>query len=112
MGDTPKRMKRLVREYAGMAHDRELGQALLNLRREFDRWQQGELTVVQLNDAVHRFHEGPSREIWNRYTTNHGEPALACAVATGIVRRDELPPELLQHLAGWIEFCEAEEGTP
>ena len=112
MEDTPKRIKRLVREYAGVAHDRELGQALLDLRREFDRWQHGELSVVQLNDAVHQFHEGRSRDIWKRYTTDHGEPGLACAVATGIVRRDELPPELLRHLAGWIEFYEAEERTP
>lgn len=36
--DIPKRIKRLVREWAGIAHDRELGQALLDLRAHFDRW--------------------------------------------------------------------------
>jgi hypothetical protein len=44
-----------------------------------------------------------------KYATNHFEPALAFAVATGMLRREELPAELLQHIAGLIEFYEAEE---
>ncbi len=109
MQDTSKRIKRLVREWAGIAHDRELGKALLDLRAQFDRWQRGEIGAVELNDLIHRFHDGGSRNIWKKYATNHLEPALGFAIATGILRREELPPELLQHIAGLIEFCEAEE---
>jgi hypothetical protein len=111
MQDTPKRIKRLVRESAGIAHDRELGKALLDLRAQFDRWQRGEISAVELNDLIHRFHEGVSRDIWKKYATNHLEPALGFAVATGILRRDELAPELVQHIAGLIEFYEAEESA-
>jgi hypothetical protein len=109
MQDTPKRIKRLVREWAGITHDRELAKSLADLRSEFDRWQRGEISPVELNDLIHRFHDGASRNIWQRYATNHLEPALALAVATGILRKDELPPELLQHIAGLIEFYEADE---
>jgi hypothetical protein len=109
MQDTLKRIKRLVREWADITHSRELEKALADLRAEFDRWQRGEISAVELNDLIHRFHDGTSRDIWRRYATNHFEPPLAFAVAKGILRREELPAELLQHIAGLIEFYEAEE---
>jgi hypothetical protein len=109
MQDTPKRLKRLVREWAAVAHDRELAKALLQLRGQFDRWQRGEIGVTELNDQVHQFHQGASREIWKTYATNRLELAVGFAVATGILRREELPPELLQHVAGLIALYEAEE---
>jgi hypothetical protein len=111
MPDPPKDLKRLVREWAAIAHDRELGQALLGLRTHFDRWQRGEIAAADLNDLIHQFHQGASREIWKRYATNHLEPAIGSAVATGILRREELPEALLRHVAGLIEFYEADDSA-
>jgi len=105
----PKRVRRLVRDWAAIAHDRELTKALQDLRTQFDRWERGEITAADLNEIVHRYHEGPSREIWKHYATNHLEPAVAFTVATGLIRREELPSELLEHLANWIQFYEADD---
>jgi hypothetical protein len=109
MQDPPKAVKRLVREWAAIAHDRELGHALLELRTQFDRWQRGEIAAADLNDLLHQFHQGASREIWKRYATNHLEPTIASAVAAGILRREELPEELLRHVVGLIELYEADD---
>jgi hypothetical protein len=106
MQEVPKWIKRLVREWAGIAHDRELRKALSELRIQFDRWERSEIDAFELNDLVHRFHQDASREIWTRYATTHLEPAVASAVATGVLRKEELPAELLQHIAGLIEFYE------
>lgn len=67
--------------------------------------------MSDLNDLIHRFHDGASREIWKTYATNRLEPAVAFAVASRILRREELPPELVQHLAGLIEFYEGERSA-
>jgi hypothetical protein len=64
-----------------------------------------------LNDVVHQFHDSASREIWKRYATNHLEPAVALAVTVGVLRKEELPRELLQHIAGLIEFYEADQSA-
>jgi hypothetical protein len=109
MQDPPKTVKRLVREWAAIAHDRELGRALLELRTQFDRWQRGDITAADLNALIHHFHEGTSREIWKRYATNHLEPAIGSAVAAGILRREELPDQLLKHVDKLIEFYEADD---
>lgn len=111
MQNPPKALKRLVREWAAIAHHRELGHALLKLRTQFDRWQRGEIAAAELNELIHEFHQGASREIWKRYDTSHLEPAIGSAVAAGILRREELPEELVTHVAGLIEFYEADSGS-
>jgi hypothetical protein len=106
MQEVSKRIERLVREWAAVAHDRELGKALSELRAQFERWERGEINAFELNELVHQFHQGTSREIWKRYATSHLEPAVASAVVAGVLRKEELPVELLQHIAGLIEFYE------
>ena len=106
MREVPKRIKRQVREWAGIAHDRDLRKALGELRTQFDRWQRGEIDSFELNERVHRFHQDTSREIWKRYATTHLEQAVASAVVAGVLRKEELPSELLQHIDGLIEFYE------
>ena len=106
MQDLSKQLKRLVREWAGIAHDRELAKALLELDGHFERWKRHEIDAFELNELVHRFHNGVAREIWKTYAANHLEPAVASGVASGILRREELPEQLLQHVAGLIAFYE------
>jgi hypothetical protein len=50
MSDVPKRIKRLVREWAGIAHDRDLHKALSDLRTQFDRWDRGE--IMRLSSTI------------------------------------------------------------
>jgi hypothetical protein len=111
MQETPKAIKRLVREWAGIAHERDLRQELGALHGQFGRWERGEITTFELNDFVHQFHDGASRETWKRYATNHLEPAVARAVTLGVLRKEELPRELLQHIAALIEFYEADQSA-
>jgi AAA+ ATPase superfamily predicted ATPase len=104
--EASKRINRQVREWARIAHERDLRNALGELLAHFKRWDLGEIDAFELNERVHRFHQDTSREIWKRYATTHLEPAVASAVATGVLRKEELTPELLQHIAGLIEFYE------
>jgi len=107
-----KQIKRLVREWAGIAHDRDLRKALSELRVQFDRWDRGEIDSFELNELVHRFHQYTAREIWKRYATTHLEPAVASAVAAGVLRKEELPAQLVQHIVGLIEFYEHDLSPP
>ena len=108
MHETPKRIKRLVREWAGIAHERDLVKALDDLRAHFERWERGDISAFDLNGLIHRYHQDTAREIWKRYATNHLEPAVASAVAAGVIHKEEVPSELLEHIAGLIEFYESD----
>jgi hypothetical protein len=58
-----------------------LRKALSELRMQFDRWDRGEIDSFELNELVHRFHQDGARNM------------------EGI---------LVRHIAGLIEFYEAD----
>jgi len=101
----PKRIKRLLREYAAAAHEEELRRALLPISEAFGRWARAELGSGELS-VIHRFHQGPARELWVRYNTPHLEIPVAFAITTGVLGRETIPAELLAHLAGALRFYE------
>ena len=111
MADTPKRIKRLLREYAAAAHEEELRRALLPISEAFGRWERKELGSGELSEIIHRFHQGPARELWVRYNTPHLEMVVAFAITTGVLGRDTIPAELLEHLAGAMRFYKEEQAT-
>ena len=99
-----KQIRRLVRDYAEKAHERELREALAPLADAFRAWESGELDSFEVSALLHRFHQGPARDIYVSYT--HAEPALARAIASRVLDRESLPAELLEHLASLIAFFE------
>src|SRR3989440_12676755 len=99
MAETPKRIKRLLREYAAAAHEEELRRALLPVAEAFKRWEREELDNGELSEIIHKFHQGPARDLWVRYNTAHLEMAGAFALTTGALCRKRVPPASLDHLA-------------
>ena len=95
----------MVREYAGKAHELDLRQALLPLAEAFRVWERAEIDSFELQTLIHRFHQDDARAIYLRYV-DLSEPALAGAIAAGVLARDTLPPELLDHLSGLISYFE------
>jgi hypothetical protein len=78
----------------------------LPVSKAFKRWERGELGSSELSEIIHRFHQGPARELWVRYDTSHLEMSVAFAITTGVLRRESIPGELLEHLAGALRFYE------
>ena len=110
MADIPKRVKRLLRECAAAAHEEELRRALLPIAEAFKRWEQGELGSGDLSELIHRFHQGPARELYVRYDTNQLEAPVAYAIVTGVLDRKAVPAEVLDHVARMIRFYEERAG--
>ena len=111
MADTPKRIKRLLREHAGDAHEEELRRALVPVAEAFKRWERGELGSGELSNIIHLFHQGPARELFVRYNTPHLEMAVAYAITAGILDRQTIPAELLDHLTGALAFYDSKQAT-
>src|SRR5262249_62135187 len=82
MADVPKHIKRLLREHAATAHEEELRRALLPISEAFGRWARSELGSGELAEIIHRFHQGPARELWVRYNTSPLEMPVAFAITT------------------------------
>ncbi len=111
MADTPKRIKRLLREHAAAAHEEELRRTLVPVAEAFKRWERGELGSGELSEIIHRFHQGPARELFARYNTPYLEMIVAYAITVGVLDRQKIPAELRDHLARALEFYEGERAT-
>jgi hypothetical protein len=111
MADTPKRIKRLLREHAAAAHEEELRRALVPVAEAFKRCERGELGSGELSEIIHRFHQGPARELFARYNTPYLEMIVAYAITVGVLDRQKIPAELRDHLARALEFYEGERAT-
>jgi hypothetical protein len=96
--------RREIRRLAGLAHERDLSTAAGQLQSEFDRCRRGEIDVFALNDYIHTFHDGVSRELYKRYIMGKAEWSLASAIAREVLKESEIDPSILEGLRGMIEL--------
>jgi hypothetical protein len=104
-----KAQKRKLVALARVAHDRELGSALDELHGQFARWKSGSITPQELSDRIHEFHNGPARALWVTYVAGDPRVAIAQAAASGILRADEIPPEVEPGLRSLIDYFKEDQ---
>lgn len=111
-----KKQRRELRELQGLAWERELSAALEGLQEDFRSWRDGDISPFELNDRIHRFHNGRSRELFNAYSGSLDMFFLEFVVARGVIEESEVSEDLLNvhrpHIDGCLErLRKSEEGT-
>lgn len=109
MAQTPKHIKRAMRQLAARAYEAELGRELNALESEFSRWHRGQASAFDVAEAIHEFHQGPARDLYVSYTRPDPVDAIAHTVHEGILDRTQIAPELLERLAVALSMYRAEE---
>jgi len=85
-----KNVQKALRQFAGIAYERELSAAAQALQHEFSRWTSGAIDVFALNEKIHEFHQGISRELYSRYAVMDAAFAVASALRRGVIIRAEM----------------------
>ncbi len=99
MHDLSKAVRRAIRELAGLAYERELAAELTKLRAQFDAWGAGQMSPFELEQAVHEFHNGVARQLYNRYSSGSTLPhVVAGAVLRGTLSVVEIPDPAREEL--------------
>jgi hypothetical protein len=94
-----KAQRRRIRELGGMAYERELSEHLTALESEFKRWRASEIDGFALSEAIHRFHQGPARDLFSKYESSYLDFAVANAIHRGVLSEDEVGADVLEGLA-------------
>jgi len=110
MKDYPKNIRRELRRLAGMAYDRDTGKALTELESHFRRWQSGEISPHELNDLIHKHHDGISRDLWKIYR-HPPETTVPMAIANGTLSEDEIPEEVKDYVTEKVDSFSKEESN-
>ena len=101
--DLTKAQRRELRRIAGLAYERELATALTAVEEDFRRWRAGEIGPHDLNEAIHRFHQGPNRHLWLQYSDGPVEFAALRGVQSGVVSESEVAPDVLELIKPRLE---------
>jgi hypothetical protein len=104
-----KAQRRRLRELGGTAYERDLSEHLTALESEFKRWRAGEIDAFALSEAIHRFHQGPARELFSKYEPSHLDFAVAHAIHRGILSEDEAGAEALEVLANHMGYLREQD---
>jgi hypothetical protein len=107
MQDYPKKIKRLLREYMVEAYERELHRELVKLDQSFAEWRDGKIGSGELSHRVHQYEAGPSRKLYKKYNYSYHDANVAYAIATDILKRDEIPAELLEAISSLLAFYQS-----
>lgn len=89
-----KAISKKMRELSNQAYERELRKELESLAGKFTLWQENELGIWDLEEAIHQFHNGAARELYKRYTMVSPELILPYALYNNIIAYEELPEEI------------------
>jgi hypothetical protein len=87
-----------------LAYTRELSEALGQLETDFSRWRAGESDAFELDEQIHKHHQGPSRKIWKLYASaSDWELALPGALYRGALSIEDFPNDLWDAIGLRIE---------
>jgi hypothetical protein len=103
-----KAQRRRLKQLHATAHSRELSTELAKVESAFARWRSGEIDAFVLSDEIHRFHDGPSKELYVTYRSALEFP-VANAIHRGIISSDEAGPEVMQALERHLAFLRSTE---
>lgn len=85
-----------LRRLAGVAYERELNKALESLEGNFKRWRKTKISAFELSEFIHKFHNGPARDLWSFYTTGPAELNVKHAIAKGVILKNEISDGILE----------------
>ena len=100
-----KAERREIRRLAGLAHARELSSAVADLQARVEEWRDGKIDVFALNEQIHMYHDGVSRDLYKRYSMGQAHWSVASAIARAVLKESEVLPALLESLRSVIDLA-------
>jgi hypothetical protein len=107
MTEYSKHVKRLLRELAAEAYEKELSRELAKLDKSFEEWREDKINSGELSHRIHQYEVGPSRELYKKYNDGQNDLNVAYAIVTGMLDREEVPEELIEAIDKHVRFYES-----
>jgi hypothetical protein len=102
-----KHIKSLIREYMGEAYERELHRELVKVDQSMQEWREGKISNGEMSYRLHQYEVGPSRELFKQYNDSPADMNVAYAIVVGLLKRAEVPSELLEAISGPMAFYQS-----
>ncbi|MGB1109871.1 MAG: hypothetical protein ACPG4N_05925 [Gammaproteobacteria bacterium] len=94
---------RQLRELAALAHERALEDALEPLYEDFLKWADDGHSAFDLNDLIHQFHNGISRELYKLYVLDPPHLAVIAGLECKALSKLDFDSELYGKVAPLLD---------
>jgi hypothetical protein len=91
-----KKLKRRLRELAGIAYERELRAALKPVEQALADMHAGKCDAFAVSEVIHQFHQKPARDLWVQYNQMEADFSVSAALLDNIISPEEIPAEVRQ----------------
>lgn len=99
-----KPVKKELRRLNGVVYERELGKELGAIEELFRTWRRGDINAFDLEQKIHEFHQGPARDLSNRFQPDLSDLHAARAIVDGTLAQGEVSDAALRELDPLIAF--------
>ena len=103
-GDLTKADKKKVRQLAGIAWERELRDELRGIAAAINEMENGSLSTFDVNDRIHKFHNGASRDLYRQYSESLPWLGVCRAFIDRVLNDDDLVDASDEIRRGIAEF--------
>ena len=97
-----RKLEKTLRQFAGVAYERELSIATRALQEQFMRWENKEIDIFELNEKIHEFHNGISRKLHSRYVGMDAAFGVASGLHHGILSREKVGEDVFLSVEGIV----------
>ncbi|TWU32664.1 hypothetical protein Q31b_58220 [Novipirellula aureliae] len=104
--ESTKADRKLVRKLASIAWERQLRDELAKIGGVISEMTSGDLSPFDVNECVHEFHNGISRELYNLYAASDPWFAVCRAHFDGVLTDEDLVNASDSVRAGLQQFAE------
>lgn len=99
MNDLSKKQRKIPRELIRTVYAREEDFHLEKLAQHFDAFRNHQIKGCELNQLIHEYHDGISRDIYKTYNYTKSEIyLLARAVHLGFLNAEEIPADFIEEV--------------
>jgi hypothetical protein len=99
-----KAQKKELRALLDTGWERSLATELRKLDESFADWRSGKVDSFELSERIHRFHNGPSRDLYSRFTIRGmDQVTVAALIVDGVLEAREVSDGLLQALSDQMQ---------
>jgi hypothetical protein len=96
-----KKDKKLLRSLINLAYERELKFELDKLELNFIKCKNNEIDVFELDNIIHKYHNGTSRNLYKKYNDDFSgliDMTVAYSLKSGFLKREEIDESLIERI--------------
>ena len=104
MRNLTKKQKKLLHALAEKAYEIDLGRCIDKLFEKYQKWKEGQITVWDLNEKIHEYHNEIARDLYKSYTIDDPIFPVAFGIKSGAIDISEVDQSCLPDIERILEY--------